>query len=209
MSQGASRSRREKGRARQDLVVDAAIAVIAERGLADVRISDVAERAGMTPGHVTYYFPSKNALLMSAIRRSEEAFADRLEQRLARVADPWRRLQRYLELAVPAGPRDPAWLLWFEVWAAAALDPEVAAVHDELDARSRAVLADVVRYGVDRGVFRPVDPDGAAALVAAAVDGLSVRLALGAAGVSRAGVLRACRQAAEAVLVAVPPEPLG
>jgi AcrR family transcriptional regulator len=193
-------ARREKGRTRQDLIVEAAVQVIAERGLANVRISDVAERAGMTPGHVTYYFPSKNALLLSAIRRSEEQFTDRLERQLARIVDPWRRLRRYLELATPSGPRDPAWLLWFEVWAQAALDPEVAAVHEELDARSRTVLAGVIRHGTERGAFGTADPDRAALLLSATVDGLSVQLALGAGGMTRAGLLRLCLAAAEAQL---------
>lgn len=201
---GTTRARRDKGRARQDLVVEAAIAVIAERGLANVRISDVAERAGMTPGHVTYYFPTKNALLMDAIRRSEEEFTAGLAERLARVDDPWRRLHRYLELALPAGPRDPAWLLWFEVWAAAALDPEVAAVHEELDARSRTVLADVIRHGISRGAFRHPDPDRAALVLSATVDGLATQLALGAAGLTRAEVLHLCREAAGALVRPVP-----
>ena len=65
--------RREKSKAREELVVDAAAQAIAERGFANVRVSDVADLAGMSPGHVTYYFPAKTDLLMRAIRQSEEA----------------------------------------------------------------------------------------------------------------------------------------
>ena len=66
-------ARRTKGKEREELIVEAATQAIVERGLANVRIADIAERAGMTPGHVTYYFPSKIDLLMRAISASEEA----------------------------------------------------------------------------------------------------------------------------------------
>lgn len=77
--------RRAKGKAREELVVGAAAQVIAERGLANVRVSDVAERAGMSPGHVTYYFPSKTVLLMRAIRHSEESFSTFVDDEIRRV----------------------------------------------------------------------------------------------------------------------------
>jgi AcrR family transcriptional regulator len=44
--------RREKGKSREALVVGAAARAIAELGLENVRLTDVAERAGMTAGHV-------------------------------------------------------------------------------------------------------------------------------------------------------------
>ena len=67
---------------------------IAERGLANVRMSDVAERAGMTVGHVSYYFPSKIELLMLAIRANEDEHWSAVEVSLARIRDPWRRFDK-------------------------------------------------------------------------------------------------------------------
>lgn len=193
-------TRRAKGRAREELVVGAAAQAIAELGLANVRVSDVAERAGMSPGHVTYYFPSKIDLLMRAIRQSEESLSDVVAEELMRIRGPWKRLERLIELSAATGPGDHGWLLWFEVWSNAALDPEVALVHDELDGRWRAILSDVIRYGCERGAFATGDPDETARLLAAMIDGLSIQLALGAAGLSRDDLLRFCRTAARALL---------
>jgi len=192
--------RRRKGRAREDLVIAAATDAIAERGLANVRITDIADRAGMRPGHVTYYFPSKTQLLMRAIRQSEEGFIDELERRIATIRDPWRRLKKYFELAAATGPGDTGWILWFEVWSNAAIDPEVARIHDELDARSRAVLAGIIRRGRDQGAFHTGDPDTTAQLLCAVIDGLSIQLALGAAGANRRRILQLCMTAAQAHL---------
>ena len=188
--------RRAKGKAREKLVVEAAAEVIAERGLANVRVSDVAERAGMSAGHVTYYFPSKTELLIRAIRHSEESLTDSVAEEVQGIRDPWRRLERLIELSAATDPGDPGWVLWFEVWSNAALDPDVARVHEELDARWKGLLADVIRYGRDRGAFETDDPDKAALLLSALIDGMSIQLTLGAGGLDRRELRGLCMTAA-------------
>jgi len=192
--------RQAKGREREQAVVHAAALVIAERGLRNVRVADIAERAGMSPGHVTYYFPSKNELLMRAIRQSEEEFHDKVEREIALHADPWDRLDRLIELAASDGQGDPGFVLWFEVWSNAGLDPAVARIHDELDGWWRRALADVIRYGCDEGAFQTDDPDGVALLLSGLVDGLSVLVTLGSEGVTRRQLLDTCSGAARAHL---------
>lgn len=192
--------RQTKGSAREELLIRAAARAIAELGLANVRVTDVAERAQMSAGHVTYYFPSKAELLMLAIRQSEEALLADVAAEVATVADPWERVRRLIELSASAGPGDPGWVLWFEVWSNAATDDAVARVHDELDAQWRKTLADAVRYGCQRGHFKVEDPDSAALLLSATIDGLSIQCTLGSAGVDRARLLELCLRAAEAIL---------
>ena len=185
-----------KGAAREAAVVEAAADAIAEHGLANVRVSDIAERAGISPGHVTYYFPSKTELLMLAIRRSEQSLADDVAQEIAGVDDAWERLDLLIELSASQGVGDPGWQLWFEVWSQAALDPAIALVHDELDGQWRAILADAIRYGCQRGAFETDDPDEVALLLSAVIDGLSIQLTLGSGDLDQAGLLRRCRAAA-------------
>ena len=188
--------RRAKGQSREDLVVGAAAQAIRELGLSNVRVSDVAERAGMTPGHVTYYFPSKNDLLMRAIRLSEESLTAQVAEEIRRIRDPWKRLDRLISLSAASGPGDPGWILWFQVWLTAANDPDIARVHDELDAAWRAILTDVIRYGCDRGAFETDDPAAVALTLSAVIDGLSIQLTLGSSSLNRAELLQACGTAA-------------
>lgn len=160
-------------------MIAAAVELIAEQGLANLRVSDVAKRAGMTVGHVTYYFPSKNVLLIRAIRQSELEFHQDVERRLARRADPWSRLRSLVEAASANGPNDPGWVLWFEVWSMAVNDPEVRAVQRELAAWWTSTLADAIRYGVEEGAFHPDDEGHAVAVLSALTNGVSVQLSLG------------------------------
>lgn len=193
-------TRREARAAREELVVGAAAQAIAERGFANVRVSDVAERAGMSPGHVTYYFPAKADLLMRAIRQSEEALVAQVADELMEVPDPWERLDRLVGLSAATSHGDPGWVLWFEVWSNAALDPDIARVHDELDRRWRMIVSDVIRYGCAQGAFQTDDPEETALLLSAVIDGLSIQLTLGSTDVGRGDLLRLCQKAARALL---------
>lgn len=181
--------RRSKGRAREESVLQAAAEAIAELGLANVRVADIAERAGIGSGHVTYYFPSKDELLMRAIRWSEGRLHERIEHEIHRVTDPWKRLRRLFELAASEGPGDPGWVLWFEVWAKGGSDRSVAEGSDEFEAWWRQALAAVVRYGCDEGSFATDDVEAVVLALSALVDGLSIQLTLGAGGVTRRRLL--------------------
>ncbi|MFF2389041.1 TetR/AcrR family transcriptional regulator [Agromyces sp. NPDC058104] len=192
--------RRAKGRAREELVVEAAAKAIAELGLANVRVSDIAERAGMRPGHITYYFPSKTELLMLAIRQSEEELVEQAEAELGGIVEPWARLERLIELSASNGRGDPGWILWFQVWSDAATDDVVSEVHNELDEGWRQILRDVLEYGRERGAFAFDELDEVSQILSATIDGLSIQLTVGAAGVDHERLLALCMQTCAAFL---------
>lgn len=194
------KKRQSKGLDRQRQVIEAAVQAIAERGLGNVRMSDIAERAGMSPGHVTYYFGSKSELLMEAIRWSEDWFQQMVSTEIAAIPDPWSRLDRLIELSAATEAGDLGWVLWFEVWSSASNDPEVAKVHDELDTWWRTTMAGVIRYGQERGDFRDSDATGDATILSSVIDGLSIRLTLGSKGLSHSEALTMIRTVARLLL---------
>ena len=181
--------RRAKGAEREQAVVTAASTLIAERGLADLRMTDVAERAGMSVGHVTYYFPSKSQLLVRAITQSEREFQAEVQAALTEHSDPWARLARLVELATAWGHRDRAWLLWFEVWASAGTDDDVAETQRALDRWWRDTMRQIMTDGIESGRFTCDDIEGAVSVVSALTDGLSVRLTLDGSTISRTEAL--------------------
>ena len=193
-------ARRAKGKEREALVVEAAAQAIAERGLANVRMSDVAAIAGMSVGHVSYYFPSKIELLMRAITANEDRHWTAVEATLVRIRDPWKRLDKLLDTAAASGPHDPGWVLWFQLWLESALDADVARGHDELDARWRGILTDVIRYGVAEDVFVSSNPDQDALLLSSIVDGLSIQVTLESPVITRAKMMKLLKASARAQL---------
>lgn len=53
----------------QDLLLDAASALMIERGTTDISLSDISTRSGVNAALVRYYFGSKNGLLMALVRK--------------------------------------------------------------------------------------------------------------------------------------------
>src|ERR671936_419418 len=77
--------RRQLSATRRRQILDAAVAVVSERGLCDTRIADVAERAGASPALVIYYFGTRDRLLAQALAFSEEQFYEEAARDLASI----------------------------------------------------------------------------------------------------------------------------
>jgi AcrR family transcriptional regulator len=54
---------------RKEQIVEAAVAIIAEQGLQHLSLSEIEQRAGMSRGQLTYYFPTKEAILLAVFDR--------------------------------------------------------------------------------------------------------------------------------------------
>jgi AcrR family transcriptional regulator len=161
---------------RRPELLNAAATVIRRRGLENARVADVADEAGTSAPSVLYYFASKAELLKEALTSAEESFYEDLALELEGIESARERLVRIVQYGAGEGDYDA--VLWMELWARALRDPELAATRAELDGRWRRTIAEVVRYGQERGEFGPADPDGLAVLLASLLDGLAVQSAL-------------------------------
>lgn len=192
---------RDQNRAeREALIIQATSAAIAEMGFSAVRVTDIAERAGMTAGHISYYFPVKSELLMLAIRATEAELIDEAATSIAGMTDSWQRLERLIELSVAREVHDPGWALWLEIWAESLDHPEIAAIHHELDGRWRELLSEVLEAGMVDGAFRRSPVADAAMLISTSLDGLSTQLTVGTPGFSPAELRRLATTLCSALL---------
>ena len=201
------RDMREDSRARREKVLATAAEVIRERGLVETRISDIGERAGMSAGHVMYYFASKDDLLREAVRWSEDRFYEEIASDLATVEDPGDRLFRLIERWCPVGDEreSTAWVLWPDVLARAIHDRELAALRAELDGRWMDYIEALVKQarpndgnGAKNG--RALDPRLFAHMLGALLDGLAQRVLSGDPEISPEVMRDACVRFAEGQL---------
>ncbi len=65
------------GSIRREQIVQAAIAIIAEQGLQNLSLSEIETKAGMSRGQLTYYFPSKEDILLAVFDRLIEMMHER------------------------------------------------------------------------------------------------------------------------------------
>jgi AcrR family transcriptional regulator len=54
---------------RREQIVEAAMAVIAEQGIQKLSLSKIEKKVGMARGHLTYYFPTKEDILLAVFDR--------------------------------------------------------------------------------------------------------------------------------------------
>ncbi len=166
---------------RREQMLRAALEVIADRGYGDTRIADVAERTGISPALVIYYFKTKDQLLTEAIRYSEDTWYASGQRRLAALPTAAERVEEIVAMScLPEADPEPrdSWLLWLDFWALAARNPEVAGLRQKADERWRDLISSLVTAGQEAGEFRAVDPNNFAILLSALLDGLAIQIAL-------------------------------
>src|SRR5918911_963685 len=73
---------RRRPEERPQQILDAALTVFGERGLAGARLEDIARRAGVSKGTIYLYFPNKEELFVEMIREKVIANLEREESRL-------------------------------------------------------------------------------------------------------------------------------
>lgn len=165
---------------RRAQILRAARAVFVERGFLAARVEDVAKRANLSKGAVYFYYPSKRELFLALVREEQEATYSFLE---AADHDPRPAAIKLLDLGRQyvqyfAGLKTPPRFFLLSSEAAIRDDEireELAATHQRfVDATTR-----VLAQGIAEGAFRDQDPQAAAMLFKAMIDGLAGQAAIG------------------------------
>ncbi|MER6534266.1 TetR family transcriptional regulator C-terminal domain-containing protein [Streptomyces sp900105755] len=160
---------------RREELLRAAIEQIEARGVAAVRIADVASALGVSNALVLYHFSTKEKLVAAAFTYAAEDDLAHLRKLLGRRTSALRRLRAAVRWYAPTG-QAKGWRLWIEGWAVALREPALRDVTKELDQQWKAALAEVIAEGVAAGEFRCPDPTAAALRLTALLDGLAVQL---------------------------------
>lgn len=148
-----ARPRRQEGR--RASLIDATLAVGAERGLRALSLTDIAQRAGLTRGAVLYYYEDLDALLVETHSAGIERFCTARDAALAEIEDPRVQLGVAIEAGLPTGPDDALMGLLYQFDALAG----DASLHDELVQalylRQLSTYRGVLEAGRAKGVFTP------------------------------------------------------
>lgn len=164
-------------RQRREQVLDATIALLEEGSWHGTSLAAVAQRAGVSKGVVTYWFPDKDALLLAAIDRYHQGWAERLAAVAVDDSPVEERMERLIEAAFPSVDvvtREIA--MQTEVMSYAKARPEVAARVRDAYAAFRGVTEALLLIGTAEGYV--VDPPPELhRFVHALMDGLSLQVA--------------------------------
>ncbi|WP_327584248.1 TetR/AcrR family transcriptional regulator [Nonomuraea sp. NBC_00507] len=162
-----------RGQETRQRLLDAAVALVPELGWGGVTTRLVAERAGVAPGVVHYHFASVTDLLVAAGTGFSGGLLDQTAGELTAHADISEGVDWLLgELARYSGV-DPASLLVVEMFLASTRLP---GLRQRLGEQIIAFRSRVASWLAERGYQG--DAQAAAAMLAAAVDGIMLHRAL-------------------------------
>ncbi len=167
------------GELRQAQLLDAAVAVISQRGFHDTRLGDVAAAVGLHPSTVLHYASSKSQLLAQALAHAEEGFFDAVESAMAGEETASAKLAVLVRACCEPPASTTSYVLWLEMWSVARTNRELETIRLQLDARWRGIVEGVVRQGQAAGEFAGPAPDTAALTISALLDGLAIPMTLG------------------------------
>lgn len=145
-------------RSPRDQLLDAAGAVMTEAETADISLHAIARRAGVTAPLATYYFKTKEGLLLALARRDTERSLEQLRELLAMDLPADELLRIHISGIIRNYARRP----YLNKLLHLLLRDEHSAAAKEIKDRFVAPLAVAQRTIIERGVaegrFRPIDP---------------------------------------------------
>ena len=154
---------------RPEQIIKAALEVFGECGLANARLQDIAERAGVSKGTIYLYFPNKEELFREMIRKTAVAAIERAER--ANVpGTPQNQLLAFMR-GYWAFVRSPVFITIYRlVLGELHQFPDLAKFYaNEVVARGQKLISLIIRRGIDAGDFREVDPMVAARMLVAII----------------------------------------
>src|SRR5262245_48007358 len=122
---------------------------IAELGPDKATMRVLSARLDMSPGHILYYFGSKDRLLIETLLWSDEEMFRQHEPRIARARSNPMKLRRIVEGYLPTSGRDHRWLLWAHMFTRPPTDRAGMAAVVESGRAWFDALQQTLRNGVD------------------------------------------------------------
>ena len=165
-----------------------------------VRVKDIAERAGIAPSSVLYYYPRLDELMVEVSREAMERYAERRSTQVRALDDPVAQLRLAISLGVPTGPDDEDSRLLYELDAFVGSSPAFRVLSSAFFDRQVALYEHVLDGGAARGAFDLAGPaDSLARGIVAMEDGLGLQVVIGHPGLDCAAAQRILLRHASAV----------
>jgi AcrR family transcriptional regulator len=179
--------RRKDQALRREQLARAGRQVLLERGAVGVRVKDIAERAGLAPSSVLYYYPRIEDLLLEVSRDAIDRYAERRAREVRRLDEPVEQLRLAIHLGVPTGPDDDESRLLYELDALTGTSPAFAMMTTSFFDRQALLYEYVLESGARQGSFALAQPTGTIARgLVALEDGLGLQVVTGHPGIDSA-----------------------
>ena len=91
--------RTELVQARKTQIIKAAISIVHEQGICNLRVADIAKRAGVSNGLVFHHFESRDGVLDEVMRYIMRSYFSESKKALSGLRDPRDRITSYIKIS--------------------------------------------------------------------------------------------------------------
>lgn len=157
------------------VILAAARTVFAEQGYARANMRDIAQVAGISVGGLYLYFKNKEDLFQTFMLDWTNNLNDRTHEALVQLADPVAAIRAFITISIDfARTHKEMIILQGREWGF------TFGVEQRQDffAERRRIIANIVRKGMETGLFRPCDADATARVIFNILRGFAVSLVI-------------------------------
>ncbi|MGV6872716.1 TetR/AcrR family transcriptional regulator [Pseudochelatococcus sp. B33] len=162
---------------RREAILHAAERCFTRYGFHRTTMQLVAREAGMSPGNIYRYFPSKHAIVEGLVERDRDESRRRFA-RIDRSRPFWEQFEQ-LGREYFIGDAQSKAVLCLEIWAESTRNPEIDAINRPFETEVVAQLVELIDSARERGeIAADVDSAAAAQIIMILTSGLYVRSGL-------------------------------
>ena len=157
-------------------LLKAAFREVAEKGFSEVRLEDIALRAGVSKGVTLYYFDSKEDLFRQLFGWLIDSIHARMREAVAAADHPVQKVRALVALIFPSPSKNRAFFrAYIDFCGLAARRDSFREIGERFYAGCREIDSGIVEAGMRQGVFIVRDPREAASTLRAIFDGLMLQ----------------------------------
>ena len=180
---------------RREQLIEATIDTIAKHGFRKTTLSQVAKRAKLSQGIVSFYFKTKDGLLLETLKSLAEEYETSWKRAVAASGpDPVAALDAIIETdlgrAVCNRRKVPVWVAF---WGEARSQPQFRRFCSQLADDYLAQTREIILRIIARGGYHQLDADAIAHGLNAMINGLWLDLMIDPKNFNREAAKRACR----------------
>ena len=162
-------------------ILHAAMQVFAQKGVVKTKIIDIATTAGVGKGTIYEYFRSKEEIFTSAYTYFFQTMESMVQEALSKEDDPLKQLELILTISLDAFMHigEEFADIMMEFWAEGIRNKN----QDILDAINlkgvysnyRKMIQQILKKGIEKGMFKPMDTKSTASILIGALDGIMLQ----------------------------------
>jgi len=168
----------DKQAKKQD-ILEAAMRVFARKGVANAKMAEVAEAAGIGKGTIYEYFKSKEDIFAEAFRHFMEQMDAVMAKRLFKIHDPIEKLTALIAgwAEIVQDSSHDFMEIMMDFWAEGVRHKQKPTAFDlkKMYDEYRRLVVEILEEGISKGRLRPMNTTIVASILIGALDGLALQ----------------------------------